>query len=409
MLKSYSLGGKMNSKEYYKDLVESIFKQNLNLKIDDRKNNCIGALNYENNFETFKINFIERLKRLYNFYKNDPLIINKILVALKNIGEEEGYSWSGPYSELVTLDYWIQYDNILNINYQIKDTKTLYNKSLAKIAGQKEVDIDISLDLSSFKIYMDVKSFKPIYLEIIDSIIEKVKKITINKDYMIGIDDLYDVDYLQMKKDFTTEFKTGNLQRYLKEKIESREIYCDYTLNSGKTIKFRIAYYKNNGNTVLSTTRIMDPYRLAKDYRFRIIDYYNKLLKNKPCFLVFVRNPWFNNEISDFCEFDQLFYRSFARRVFIELTNNKEKLENYFPNFLGKKTRIKDIAKLISGIVFIDDNSITKQDQDLYKVFIFTNPNATNKRVKRFDFDILRWSHFAKQPTVIDDFEYDNY
>lgn len=46
-------------------------------------------------------------------------------------------------------------------------------------------------------------------MELVDQIIDKVKSKTKKKDYLIGIDNLFDVDYLRTKSDFITEFKAG--------------------------------------------------------------------------------------------------------------------------------------------------------------------------------------------------------
>jgi hypothetical protein len=159
----------------------------------------------------------------------------------------------------------------------------------------------------------------------------------------------------------------------------------------------------------LTTTRVANPYRLAMNYKYKIIDYYNKLLRNEATFLAFVINPWFNNEISDFCDHNTIFYRALTRRVFIELNNDNTDMSLFHSKLIGKGLKVKDIVELISGIVFIEDKSITLSGKDGYNVYFYTNPNAKNKRVKRFDFDILRWSHFAKQPTLVEDFEFDNY
>ena len=52
--------------------------------------------------------------------------------------------------------------------------------------------------------------------------------------------------------------------------------------------------------------------------------------------------------------------------------------------------------------------SVTKSDGEIYDTFIYLNPNATNKKLSRRDFDILNWSPRIKQP-FIDEFYYDNY
>ncbi len=48
-------------------------------------------------------------------------------------------------------------------------------KSIAKQIGQKEIDLDISLDLSTKKIYTDVKCLIPTHTELTDQILNRLK------------------------------------------------------------------------------------------------------------------------------------------------------------------------------------------------------------------------------------------
>ena len=399
----------MNDIENYKSIVENIFCQEFDIPISGNTNKCIGALNRSDSFVQFKINFIDRLKRLYNYFAMNQSVIKKILVTLKNIGMAKGYQWSGGYSEIVALDYWIQFDNLLNIDYQIKDKAAIFNNSIAKSIGQAEVDLDISLDFSSFKGYMDVKSFKPTHIELANKIFEILKTKTPNDDYLIGIDDIYDVDYLELNNDLKEEISKGNLINELKNCVTLKETHYTHTLRSGRQLNIRIAYPKKGGGTLLLTTRSVNPYRLAMNYKYKILDYYNKLLNNQACFIIFVINPWFNDEINDFSSNNIIFYRALTRRIFIELINDKQNIGNIVNDLAGTKLTVSDIVSLISGIIFIEDKSITLTGNDIYNVYFYANPNAKNRKLDRYDFEILRWSHYVKQPTVIEDFEFDNY
>ena len=399
----------MTDIENYRKIVENIVHQDFDLPQSDTTNNCIGALNNRSNFAVFTNNFIDRVQRICDFCKNDQETISNILIALKSIGIAKGYKWSGPYSELVALDYWIQFNNLEELKYVDRGPVHSFEDSLAKRIGQKEVDLDISFDLSFTKIYMDVKSLIPTHLELVDQILDMLKKRTSSDDYLIAIDDLFEVDFLRTKKDYIYELRSGNLIDQLEQCVREKRVFYEHTLMSGTKAKFRIAYIGTGSNAVLTTMRSMDPYRLASDYKYKVLDYYNKLLISKPSFITFVANPWFNREMSDFAGFDDTFYRALARRTFMELTKNDDDMGDYFEELIGKNIKISDVAKLISGIIFIDDHSILEAGKNLYKVYIFTNPNAKNKTLGKFDFDILRWSHFAQQPAMIDDFRNDNY
>jgi len=390
-------------------IVKNVFKKDFSLPKKIPSNNCTGALNNPDNFNTFKENFVDRLIRLNSFFEGDEQAIDSLLITLKEMAIKQGYKWSGGYSELVALDFWTQFENIEDLTYVDKGNVSQYGNSIAQKIGQQEIDLDISLKLSYSKIFMDVKSLIPTHLELVDRILSILQKQTGRDDYLIGIDDLFSVDYLQTKKDYENELRNGNLLDELIKCIDANSLHYSHTLQSGSTAKFRIAYTKDKGNTILSTMRSMEPYRLASDYKYKPLGYYNKLFYDKPSFLVFVANPWFNQEMSDFIGFNDVFYRSLARRTFVELTQNNDDMGNYYPDLAGKGLKIMDVAKCITGLIFIDDHSIMEKGNDIYKVRIYLNPNAINKRMGKYDFDILRWSHSKIQPLVIEDFQYDNY
>lgn len=395
----------MTQVENYREILENIFNKEIkfsNLKVE---NNCIGALENIDEFSIFRSNFIKRLKKINNYFSKSDNHITEIVNTAKQIGQTFGYKWAGAYSELVALDYWIQFDNISNVKFPDRGDVNTFADSIAKQIGNKEIDLDISFDLLGQKIYTDVKCLIPTHTELTDQILSRVKAKTKNQDYLIGIDNLFDVDYLRIKSDFVLELQSGNLIDELQKCINKKDTYCNYRLESGSDVAFRISYSKPKKNIVLSTFREMEPYRLAMDYKFKILDYYNKLLIDEPSLITFVINPWFNQELNiSIGDFFSKFARSLSRKVFMELTKDDTDMGIIFPELVGKNIKISDIAKKITGIIFIKDNSIMQIGQNINDVFIYLNPNSTNKKLTRFDFDILNFS-----PLFIDDFSYDNY
>lgn len=398
----------MSQVENYKNTLENIFNRTIDFSNDSIENNCIGALNRTDDYHTFRSNFIERLKRLNEYFKDSPDILNEIIVTAKQIGQKKGYKWSGAYSELVALDYWIQFKNLTSIKFPDRGSTTTFTNSIARQIGNQEIDLDISIDLTTKRIYSDVKSLIPTHTELVDQILNRLKSKVATTDFLIGIDNVYDVDYLRTKADFILELQSGNLIQKLADSINSKDTLYTHELRSGEKAHFRIAYAKEGKNTVLSTMREMEPYKLAINYKYKILDYYEKLLIDEPSLITFVANPWFNQELNPFDDFVPVFYRSFSRRVFMQLTIDHTDMGTIYPELQGKNIKISDVAKKITGIIFINDKSVTKKDDEMYETFIFLNPNATNKKLSRRDFDILNWSPEINQP-FIDDFYYDNY
>ncbi len=399
----------MNATENYKKIVEDIFQQKVNIPITKNNNNCIGALNHNDEFLIFKNNFIERLVRIREFYKNDNDTLNNILKTVKDISIAKDLKWSGAYSELVALDYWRGFVDIRELKFIDRGDVNSFPNSIARKIGNQEIDLDISFRLATKKIFMDVKSLIPTHLELVDKILVQLKKKTGNIEYQIGIDNIFRADYLGTKEDYIHEIKTGNLVNELEKCVVDRKANYKHVLQSGQEATFSMAYSKPKKNTVLMTLRSMNAYRLAEDYKYKILDYYNKLLIKEPSFITFVFNSWFNTEIYDFDKFNESFYRALARRTFIELTKNKDDMGLYYPELMGRGLKIKNVASLITGIIFIEDHSITKTGNEMYNAFIYLNPNAKNTVLHIHDFDCLKWSKSPKYSPVIEDFEYDNY
>ncbi|MFP5438836.1 MAG: hypothetical protein ACLGH8_13705 [Bacteroidia bacterium] len=397
----------MSQVDNYANLLSEIFGQEIILKDKRFENNCIGAL-LGDKFPVFKENFIKRLKRLQEFFASDPDTISQIIVTAKSIGQTAGYKWSGAYSELVALDYWISFPEIPDIKFVVKDSVDTFPDSVARRIGQQDIDLDLEVELSTKRILSDVKSFIPLHKELTDLIIKRVKDKASIQDFLISVDNIYDIDYLRVKKDLTNEMK-GGLVANLVEAVENQRSSLTHTLTSNETINFRMSYARPDKNTVLTTIREMNPYKLAKDYRFKILDYYNKLVFKRPSVITWVINPWFNDELNSANpEFKLAFLRSLSRRIFIELASDDTKMSELFKDFnQDNDMTIGEISKLISGVIFIIDTSVLNDQKDLYKSYIFLNPKATNKLVGR-DFGILGWSKQVHQ-TEIDDFQDDCY
>jgi hypothetical protein len=397
----------MKQVEKYKELIENIFEQSIDFSNNDIENNCIGALARINDYHVFRNNFIKRLKRLKEFFGYSEETTKELINTIKLIAQTKGYKWSGPYSELVALDYWIQFTSLRNIKYIDKGNVNNFEDSIAKKIGQQEIDLDISFDLIGTKVYTDVKSLIPTHAELVDQILKKLKSKITKRNYLIGIDDLYEVDYLRTKEDYVYELQEGTLIEELGKCIDAGKMSYKHKLKSGKTASFRIAYKEDGKSTILSTMREMEPYKLAIDYKYKVLDYYNKLLLNQPSIITFVINPWFNQELNGMSEFNKTFFRALSRRAFIELAKNDKDMSAFFPE-LTCQLKVSDVANNLTGIVFIIDNSILEESENLYDGYVYLNPNAKNKCLGRHDFDVLNWTQ-GVNPPFVEDFYYDNY
>ena len=404
----------MEFEENYKIILSNIFNEEINLGKNPKRNNCTGALLGEH-FETFKKNFIERLQRLNNYFQKDANQINSIKKTAIDIAQDSGYFWAGPYSELIALDYWIQFKDLTDIKFINKGKSdefeiSLYEDSLAKKIGKKEVDIDLSFTLHFTKVYMDIKAYKPTHYEITDRIIEIIKKTGNYSNILIGLENLNGGNFFEASKDLTNEIKSGAIITNIKSAIANKNKLYIHELSSGNKYRFRIEYPNEQGITTLITEDSIDPYYKAYNNKYKFLNYSNKLLISEPSLLVFVVNPWFNRELYEANDFSKRYYRAVTRRVFIELSQNQTKMNELFVDIENEELKVSDVAGKITGIIFIEDKSILEiDDNKLFNAYIYLNPRATNKILKRENFEILNWTHSAIKPCVIEDFIYDNY
>ncbi|TXJ30046.1 hypothetical protein EPJ69_10725 [Brachyspira aalborgi] len=408
--------------ENYKSILSCLFNKEIKLSNKASSNNCIGALN-SNNFSAFKSNFILRVNRILGYFDKYKIDKTKLEETLKDIANQRGYyEWSGKYSEIVALDYFTQREYIDKIVYIVKEKEgDIFDSSLTKKLGGKEIDLDFMIEGGDeMRIYCDVKTLSPIYLKLFKNIFERVFEATCRNDILIGIEnDIYVTNKINNEKiediiksyDNQKNKKTGLINELI-ECINSEKTTYEYP-NLYNTLKFKISY--NNKPLALVGGEEMSPYRLAKTYENRILDYYNKLLINKPSFIIFVINPWFSSYIYHDVFNKKYFYRSLSRRIFCRLKNINELAYNYTKSdkLKNKDIKVSDISKLISGIIYIEDNSVTFQENNidteagkkqLYDVYIYTNPNTTNKYYQTLDLGI-----FFNNAKDIDDFCYDNY
>ena len=183
-----------------------------------------------------------------------------------------------------------------------------------------------------------------------------------------------------------------------------------YTSQNGSQYVFFISY-----DGLLTTMHSKSPYELARFDKYKYLNYCDKLLDSDYSLLTFVVNPWFNHQIEDFNDFNEIYYRSVCRRVFMEFKDDKTPANTWFEGIKDATITVSDISRSIAGILFIEDKSVQKaENEPLYKSYLYLNPNYKNadKRkdsLKEYDFTTaFDYCSYAKM-MKIDDFQDDNY
>lgn len=393
----------MSPVENIEKLIEKYFGEKVKIQNKSLSNNCIGALVNTDNFQEFTKNFEERLQSLSEKV-TDGEQRKEIIEKVKNLAEKTGYKWAGAYSELIALDFFLSSDYIDDSKFINKFDISKYPHCLAARNNKKTIDIDFSFNLGVNTYFTDIKSLIPTQVEILDLIIDNVLKKSGQKNILIGVDDLRPDSLINFQ--YVIDNEKSKIEKELLNGIRNSKSHTTYITSKGFCYKFNISYTGS-----LSTMQTKDPFELARFDKYKYLNYYNKLLDTEYSFLTFVVNPWFNNQIGEFCDFNKLYYRNVSRRVFIEFKNDITPASQIFKEIKNKSITINDISTSIAGLLFIEDKSIEKdEDGILYKAYLYLNPNYKNKTP-------LTNSEFAaafhKQPLLemveIDDFSEDNY
>ena len=397
----------MTDIENLEQIISRTFGIQKSIRNKANTNSCISPLNRRPP-NLFAKNFLARLERLNQKFKGDFPALNDIAERVKNIGEAKNSGWAGPYSELVALDFYSQFSEFFNLSYINQLPIKNHPKSIPARNGQKEViDIDLCLHLRHDLIFTDVKSFNCIHQNILDEVIEAVEEyslITLSKSVMIGVDNLSSLDYTEVKQNLGYEKR--KIYRALAAAVSKNQRLLMYQSQSGIIFTFRIEY-----SDTISTVREYSPFAMAEAYKYKFLDYGSKLLDNEYSVITMVRNPYFNEETVDFGDFNNMFYRSLARRTFIELNRMKDDAALYSSSYAQGRIRVRDVAKNLAGIIFIDDESPVESDENkLYSAYFYLNPNyAAKKPLTIRKLEKYFRNERESQIKDFDDFKWDNY
>jgi hypothetical protein len=361
----------------------------------DIYNHVIGALNNPTEYNDFTANFISRLERLKTIYSTHPTYLTEIKVQVNEVASVK--NWEGAFAELAAYDHLNS--DILNhktyIHNPIQPNITLPNiKSFALELGKSATNLDGYVE--DRPLYFDVKCLKDNVTEILTGIYNDLKThlgtndihITAEHELNISYDD-FQKKRTQLLNELKAELNTITKKKILKSSVVSN-------------LSYRILW----GAGVLTAERSYHPFSHAKNYHKTIFNYANKFIKDEPTVIVLVVFPWYNLVISNFANSNVRFYRALARRVFCQYNHDTTKFKTFNTSFTGEHT-IFEVSKHLSGIIFLEDNTILSKEPNKTNVksFVYLNPNAVKPLTRSLASDFIMGLH----NTEYDDFEYDNY
>lgn len=388
---------KMTPLQNYSSLIDSIFGVGTTT-FDITKtytHNVIGALNHPTEFLDFKNNFTARLNRLKNIYSTHPTYLKEIIVQVNEISS--GKNWEGAFAELSAFDHFNQ--DILNhktyIHTPIRPNLTIdKSRTFALELNKQAANLDGFVE--DRPVYLDFKVFKDNVNEIFESIYKELQRHFNQKDFIISAE--YD---LSISVDDIASNRLTLLNELKNRIVPANKTSYVKSMTVGN-LSFRILW----GSGVLTTERTHNPYEHAKNYHKMVFKHADQFVKDKPSLLIYVVFPWYNGIVTDFSNSNIHLYRSFARRVFCQYKHDTSLFNTINPKFTGGNT-IFQVSNYLSGIVFLEDNTILSQDpcKANVKSYVYLNPNAVNSLNRSLAHDFLLGLHNS----AYDNFEHDNY
>lgn len=362
----------------------------------------------------FKEQTLIKIKSLYEAYKGDKHSKN---VIIENINKLFYYNWEGAYSELSTyyfLNLCFEEKCELQINEETSKLKTEH--TLARYYKNKKLtDIDgFNKCIMSF---FEIKSLE----NPTKYMLNKIKKELFSYDnrnnesfnFTFNTKDGFKIkNYDGLVK----EIKQGkyDLKKYIQKQEQENKNRTPE--KQQPIIKKLVVVSKTNPG--LSTTLYINQSILLEmrmeETSYQKAEMFERVPLENPYQFVdgsFIKificnglNP--RNEIN----FDRDFFRALSRRVFIKLTKD----ENFVPG-TDKQLTYGKVAKKLCGLMFITDLTANKggvrdfkNSKDLYRCFVYLNPNADYKYTEKF-FRGFRFYLRNLNQSEVDDFRYDNY
>jgi hypothetical protein len=160
------------------------------------------------------------------------------------------------------------------------------------------------------------------------------------------------------------------------------------------------------GPGVATTVSAYDPYIHAEKHHklFFTKAYVKKFSKAMPSLIVSIVFPWISESVTIRSAVTEILYRALCRRFFCQYAKDTTPATAFVKGFQGNQT-VAQVTERLSGVIFLEDASITSSTPELQNVkgFAYLNPNAAQKVSGHFR-DYLSSLHIA-----VDDFAHDNY
>ncbi|UVL81869.1 hypothetical protein LOY35_16705 [Pseudomonas sp. B21-028] len=328
-------------------------------------NDVVGAIASTTDFEVFRKNFEERLRRLQGAIQLNQKISFPIINAVNGVAKLGG--WEGYYAELVALDYFLSDAETGPGEIELDVTVP----ALDAIASEfKMQNINYDLCIPSLGIVTDVKILSDKSGGILDGIFKEFRSVkgithlTIQPEY--SEDEDYDV------------FQ-GHRSSLLKELIEEIDTTARPPYFRSKVIEGLSYRFAWEAGVVIAESSY-DSKTHASNHQRLLVTHAKKFSRREPTIIIFVVFPWASERIMLFSEMRiaQEFIHNLGS-IFFDITGPSTVEARSINKNIKTSISLADVSRHLSGILLIEDKSILASDDDLIAdaSYIF-NENAVH-------------------------------
>jgi hypothetical protein len=336
----------MTPRANYAAFVDKIFGAG-SAKLDIAKtdtNNVIGALASEQRFAEFTANFEERLRRINAAIESDPSLREDVIGAVNRVAEDE---WDGAYAELCALDYFLAAP-LTGPGHIALDQTVPASDTLASEMGMQNANHDMRL--KSLGVSMDTKNLSDKTGQILDGIFEEFRKAKGIKSMMIMPTYDHDDDF----KPYAT-----NRPQLLAELVSGVDVKCRTPCLKSQVIPGLAYEFAWNAGAYISESSY-SPVEHATRHHTLLFGHIKKFSRTEPTAIVYVMFPWSGE--SAFLGFGKdTFQTEFGKQFFNNYLGSAD-LAKSFNKKVKSNITAADVTKHLSGVIFLDDKSVTAKD-----------------------------------------------
>ncbi|MGV3681642.1 MAG: hypothetical protein ACO1PM_18265 [Acidovorax sp.] len=327
-------------------------------------NNVLGAL-LSTQYATFTTNFKERLRRINAAILSDDSLRKEVIGAVNRVAEDE---WDGAYAELCALDYFLAAPMTGPGKIEL-DRTVPASDTLASEMGMQNANHDMRL--KGLGVSMDTKNLSDKITQILDGIFDEFQKAKGIKSMMIV--PTYDHD------DDFTPYST-NRSQLLAELVNGVSVVDKTKRLTSKVIpnlSYEFAWEPGvylSGSSYSSVDHAQQHHKL-------LFGHIKKFSRVEPTAIVYVMFPWSGESVFGAPDKDK-FQTEFAKQFFNGYLASAE-LAKTFNTKVKSNIAAADVTKYLSGVIFLEDNSILADDpkQINIKVSFVWNENAVHPLV----------------------------